>query len=156
MSKVGKKGRSYKPITRDDLGKLLKIAKKDRLAFFRKFPRWKVFYAKRVLCIALCQGAAQHYVDGTIGINDFDVYTFYRRSPRKKWYAKRIKSYDFGDDKFGRSVDEPDFVGRRVDCLSRAIDNTEADDPSASMEKYLLEKKTKTAKLLAKKACGLT
>jgi hypothetical protein len=95
-----------------------------------------------------CQGAARHFIDGTTGINDFDVYTFYRANPRKRWYAKRIKAYDFGHPRFGKSLDRPQFVGRRVDCLARAIEGDE-DNPIVAVQNYLAQGKTLTARLLA-------
>ena len=79
--------------------------------------------------MALCQGAALHYLDSSTGINDFDVYTFYRQHPHKHWRARRIKSYDFGRAKFGQSLDKPDFVGMRVDCLGRSIAADIGEDP---------------------------
>jgi hypothetical protein len=30
-----------------------------------------------LVCVALCQGAALHFVDGENGVKDFDVWTFY-------------------------------------------------------------------------------
>ncbi|MGA7195396.1 MAG: hypothetical protein WBW94_17390 [Anaerolineales bacterium] len=155
MSSVGSKGRSYRKITRRDLIKLAKIAYKDKQDFFNQNPKWAKLFANRVICIALCQGAANHYIDSTTGINDFDVYIFYKKHPQKHWYAKRIKSYDFGDSKFGQSVDKPNFVGRRVDCLGRDIDFSEGEDEVTTLRRYLKEGKTKTAKLLAAKAVVL-
>jgi hypothetical protein len=38
-------------------------------------------YDKRVIAVALCQGAALHYVDGKTGVKDFDVFTFYAAHP---------------------------------------------------------------------------
>jgi hypothetical protein len=139
----------------EDLERLAKIARQDRETFFQSSPGWAESYAERALCVALCQGAALHYLDGTTGINDFDVYTFYRSHPQKRWYAKRIKSYDFGDAKFGQSVDRPDFVGRRVDCLGRAIDVQEGEDVITALRRYLQSGKTETARLLATKAIVL-
>ncbi|HRJ59525.1 MAG TPA: hypothetical protein PLV64_24810 [Anaerolineales bacterium] len=155
MSRVGPEGRSYLPIEMADLYRLLEIAKQDREAFFYTHPEWRKYYSQRVIGVALCQGAAKHYVDGSTGINDFDVYTFYRKHPQRNWYAKRIKSYDFGDKKFGKSVDKPDFIGRRVDCLSRSIEVKKEEDIQTALRRYLTEGKTETAKLLAAKAVVL-
>ncbi len=155
MSKVGRQGRSYLPIEISDLHKLLEIAHRDQESFFKTHPQWKKLYGGRVIGVALCQGAAKHYLDSVTGINDFDVYTFYKKHPQKNWYAKRIKSYDFGDPKFGKSVDKPNFVGRRVDCLSRSIEVKRNEDISTALQRYLTEGKTKTAKLLSAKAVVL-
>src|SRR5258707_15336273 len=95
--------RSYAAIERVDLVRLAELAKRDRETFFAKRPDWAQFYADRVLGTALCQGAAWHYIRSDVGINDFDVYTFYSANPLRRWYAKRIQSVDFGDPKFGRS-----------------------------------------------------
>jgi len=155
MSKVGSEGRSYQSIELGDLHRLLEIAHHDRESFFMKYPGWRKFYGKRVLCVTLCQGAAKHYLDGVTGINDFDIYIFYKKHPQKYWYAKRIKSYDFGNDKFGKSVDKPNFVGRRVDCLSRSIEIKKDEDIQTALRRYLIEGKTETARLLSAKAVVL-
>jgi hypothetical protein len=155
MSKVGAEGRSHQPIQVEDLVILAQIAHQDREGFFQSHPAWAQAYGQRALCIALCQGAGKHYIDSTTGINDFDIYTFYKRHPQKRWYAKRIKSYDFGHRKFGQSVDRPDFIGRRVDCLGREIDVHDDEDAITALRRYLQESKTKTAKMLAEKAVVL-
>jgi hypothetical protein len=59
---------------------LAAIARDDQDARFNRRPRWRP-YADRVLCVALCQGAALHYVDGRNGVKDFDVYMFYAAHP---------------------------------------------------------------------------
>lgn len=152
MSKVGFEGRSYKPIAVEDLERLTQIARQDREHFFKDFPAWSAMYAQRVLCVALCQGAALHYIDGTTGINDFDVYTFYKTHPQKRWCARRIKSHDLGTPKFGQSIDRPDFVGRRVDCLGRDLEVKEGENAITILRRYIQEGKTVTAQLLAAKA----
>ena len=68
--------RSYERIRPEDLRRLAAIARDDQDARFNRRPRWRP-YADRVLCVALCQGAALHYVDGRNGVKDFDVYMFY-------------------------------------------------------------------------------
>jgi len=155
MSEAGSEGRSYLPIDLDDLKRLAEIARQDREAFFRKHPDWARLYQGRVLCVALCQGAAQHYVDGRVGINDFDVWTFYKTNPERPWPPRRRKSYDFGDARFGQSVGRPNFVGRRVDCLGRDILVLESDDAVSALRRYLQHGRTKTARLLAQKAVVL-
>src|SRR3954470_21519836 len=105
-----------------DLQRLFELAKQDREEFFARKPEWARYYADRILGTALCQGAAWHYVRGDIGINDFDVYTFYAANPERTWYAKRIARLDFGSPKFGLSeVSGRGYVGRRVDLLGRAL-----------------------------------
>jgi hypothetical protein len=155
MSRVGPEGRSYAKLGKEDLRRLAALALADRNEFFSRHPDWARFYRGRVLCTALCQGAAQHYVRGDVGINDFDVYTFYATHPKRAWYAKRRGVLDFGDSKFGRSIDKPKFVGRRVDLLGRGIPATPRENPKRALLRYLQTSHTKTARLLAEKAVVL-
>jgi hypothetical protein len=155
MSNVGSAGRSFRVIEIADLRRLALIAQKDQNDFFENHPEWAELYSGRKICITLCQGAALHYIDGSTGINDFDVYTFYRKHPAKGLYSKRLKSYDLGDEKFGQSRDRPDFIGRRVDCLARSIDALEGADGGLSIQRYLAGGKTETARFLAGKAVVL-
>ncbi|MBM3300208.1 MAG: hypothetical protein FJY85_09660, partial [Deltaproteobacteria bacterium] len=112
-------------------------------------------YRERVICVALCQGAAQHYVDWVTGIKDFDVWTFYRTNPEKEWCYRRLKSIDYGESKFGKSLDRPGFVGRRVDLLGRSIAASRDDHPGTALQRYLRECKTDSARQLARKAVVL-
>jgi hypothetical protein len=82
------------PIEHGDLQRLAEIARNDLNELFKRRPKRAEAYRDRAPCIALCQGAANHFLNGKTGINDFDVYTFYRQNPQKPWYAKRIKDYD--------------------------------------------------------------
>jgi hypothetical protein len=91
MNQAGLESRSYLPIDKDDLVRLLEISQRDIQTYFEKNSRWAELYSNRIICVSLCQGAAMHYIDGKTGINDFDVYTFFKKHPDKAWYAKRIK-----------------------------------------------------------------
>jgi len=155
MSELGPEHRSYLPITRDDLVRLAAIAAAYRAAYFARYPDWAVLYAGRILCTALCQGAALHYRSGEAGIQDFDVYTFYAEHPARRWYARRSAVYDFDDPKFGQSANRPHFVGRRVDVWGRAIPAEPGDDPVPALRAYLAEGATATARRLAQKAVVL-
>jgi hypothetical protein len=127
MSKLGPKHRSYLPIS----------------------------YADRILCTALCQGAALHYLNGEAVVQDFDVYTFYAQHPARRWYARRRAVYDFGAPKFGQSADRLHFVGRRVNVWGRAIPAEPGDNPVAAVRAYLAVGATETARRLAQKAVVL-
>jgi len=152
MSNAGREERSFRTISDADLRRLAKIAADDRKDFFKRHQGWAALYRNRVLCTALCQGAALHYVNGHIGINDFDVYTFYSESPRRRWYAKALRSRDFGSSKFGQTKDRPNFVGRRVDLMGRSLAAKTSDDPVVALRRYLQESRTRSAQLLAEKA----
>lgn len=67
-------------------------------------------------------------------------------------YAKRIKSYDFNNSKFDQSVDEPNFIGRRVDCLIREIEIRKNENIIVALRRYLKNGNTKTSKCLSKKS----
>lgn len=147
--------RSYKKIALEDLKRLAEIARWDREDLFRRIPRWGRLYADRVLCVALCQGAALHYVAGQTGMKDFDVWTFYRAHPAAPFPAQRLQTADFGDPKFGQSPDKPEFVGRRVDLIGRSIRCRASDDPLESLQAYLSSGRTQSARCLAEKAIVL-
>jgi hypothetical protein len=155
MSDVGSEFRSFLPIEHSDLLRLAEIARKDREQYFKEYPEWEEAYRDRVLCIALCQGAAKHFIDGKTGIHDFDVYTFYRQNPKKRWFAQRKKHQDFSDAKFGTSRNQPEFIGRRVDCLGRGITVKEGESATDALRRWLVEQPTDTAKFLAQKAVVL-
>ena len=121
--------------------------------FFAKNHGWAELYGDRALGIALCQGAALHHVNPNIGINDFDVYTFYAAHPGRRWYAKRIQSVDFGDSKFGRSeVTKLGFTGRRVDLMGRTLGVPVGTQFGPALRAYLTSGLTRTARELAGKA----
>src|SRR5437763_10002021 len=147
--------RSLKPITLDDLRRLGEIAQADREDFFARRPRYRPL-REYVLAVALCQGAGLHYVNGTNGIKDLDVWTFYAQHPTVVYPARRpITPRDFGNPKFGRTDDSPPFAGRRVDCLGRSLAVPRGADPVAALQNYLSNATTDTASALATKGVVL-
>jgi len=118
---------------------------------FRRRPETGRRYAGGPIAVALCQGAAQHYLDRATGIKDFDVWSFYEEHDKPFPY-RRVAHVDFGDPRFGRSPDRPDFAGRRVDLIGRSIRADNVSDPVAVLRSYLESRKTKSARLLAQKA----
>jgi hypothetical protein len=80
-----------------------------------------------------------------MGINDLDVYTFFAAHPDRSWYAKRIKTVDYGDPKFGRSeISSVEFVGRRVDLMARALNVPPGTDVTEALITYLDAPRTGT------------
>jgi hypothetical protein len=65
-------------------------------------------YRDRLVALVLCQGAAAHFVDGTTGINDLDVWAFFSDGPEKPFPWRVIWRADFGPSRLGR---HPDDVG---------------------------------------------
>jgi hypothetical protein len=147
--------RSYESIELDDLGLLASIAREDRQARFARRPRWRP-YAGRVLCVALCQGAALHFINGRNGVKDFDVYTFYAEDAAGPFPPRWRTAVDFGPSKFGRYPGDPEsFAGRRVDLIGRSLDVLPGVDPVEALRSYLTNARTETARCLARKAVVL-
>ena len=145
-------GRSYERILPADLLRLAEIARRDRESFFLRNPRYAPL-RDRVVAVALCQGAGLHFVNGRNGIKDIDVWTFYGAMPGLEYPPRRpVASYDFGDPKFGKTHDSPQFIGRRVDCLGRSFNVESAKNPVMALRNYLMRPRTRSASELAAKA----
>lgn len=146
--------RSLEEITRADLEKLASFSRRHREEWFRhEKPTMK--FEHRFLCSALCQGAGLHYIDGTNGVKDFDIYEFYADLPDVTIPYRAHWCYDFGPSKFGRQKNpklHPEYEGRRVDLFVRALPVDLDADPVSAVQDYLRTSKTKTARLLAQKA----
>jgi hypothetical protein len=147
--------RSLERLAERDLARLAELAARDRVDRFRRKPRWSI-YADRVICVALCQGAALHYVDGSNGIKDLDVWTFYAEHDVGPFPARWRTTADFGPSRFGRWSGDPEaFVGRRVDLIGRSLSEPVCADPARAMVKYLRAGRTASARALAAKAVVL-
>ncbi len=106
--------------------------------------------------MALCQGAALHFVDGENGVKDFDVWTFYAARPDHPAYPwRRRRAVDFGDVAFGPLPHGQGFAGRYVDLLGRSIEVGAQTDPATALQRYLSEGRTASARALAEKAAVL-
>ncbi len=143
--------RSRKKITKTDLQKLLKLAQGDIANFFERNPGYRKLYKGKQVLIALCQGAALHYVDGRNGIKDFDVWFFYPRFSKQLPYRRR-GTVDFGTSKFGSDPTYTKFTGRRIDVLMRSDSAFNCKKPVTSIIEYLSSGKSATSKHLARKA----
>lgn len=150
-----KSARSFTRIEASDLERLAFLAKEDRDEFFSRHVYWQCRYADRVLSIALCQGAADHYVNGKNGVKDFDVWTFYAKHPDAAFPWRRRTTKDYGLSQFGSSPDDVGFVGRRVDLLARSLPFSVDADPVECVRTYLSEARTRTAWELSRKAVVL-
>jgi hypothetical protein len=134
----GSMSKSPCPIERIDLDRLAEIAAADRADLFIRNPKLGKLYQDRVPCVALCQGAVLHFVDGKNGVTDFDVWTFCRAYPSRPYPPRRNVARDFGDPKFGTSPDRPDFIGRCVYGLGRSIPCTWGQDPLEAVRDWLM------------------
>jgi hypothetical protein len=131
------------------------IAGADRERFFVRNPRWARLYRERVIAVALCQGAALHYVDGRNGVRDFDVWTFYEQHPEAQFPFRRHQVQDFGPSKFGRHPEATSLRGRAVDLFGRSIPASTSGDVIAAVRAYLNGRSTESARRLALKAVVL-
>lgn len=148
--------RSYEKITKSDLKKILRFSHEDREEFFIRNPRWRKLYGNRIICIALCQGAALHYLDGKNGVKDFDVWTFYAEHPEAPFPYRRMGHKDFGISKFGcHPFDAAKFKGRCVDLIGRSLNIPKGTDPMKALKSYLGNPATESARELSKKAVVL-
>lgn len=95
MSDVPRELRSYEPITKEDLEQLAALAFRDHERFFAQNPQW-AFMKDRLLGVILTQGAAEHFVDGRWGINDFDMYLIYEEWPGRPFRIRRRREIDCG------------------------------------------------------------
>ena len=144
--------RSKQKITKRDLRKLLMLARADIDGFFDRKRVYKKPYHGKEKLVALCQGAASHYIDGKNGVKDFDVWFFYPQKGDVILPYRRTGVVDFGESKFGKNPNKPRFDGRNVDVLMRSTKYFNRGNPKVCIEVYLSNCKTKTAKLLARKA----
>jgi hypothetical protein len=137
-------GRSYKKITKNDLRKLAGIARKDREDLFHRNPELGKIYRDRIICVALCQGAALHYLDGKTGIKDFDVWTFFKAHPQKAFPYRRNVQQDFGDPKFGKTPGATQFTGKCVDLIGRSIPWIKGQTPINALQNWLIHSNNKS------------
>jgi hypothetical protein len=125
--------RSFARIGKDDLLHLAALAADVEAGLFARTPEGAGRYAGRLLCRALCQGAALHYIDGKNGVKDFDVWSFYAARDDAEFPVRWRKPADLGPSKFGRYPgDPPRYTGRRVDCLGRSLPVQPGADPVAA------------------------
>jgi hypothetical protein len=147
--------RSYVQITDADLSRLSELAALDRAGRFARRPRWLV-YADRVIAVALCQGAALHYVDGETGVKDFDVLTVFAQHPEGPFPYRWMTNDDFGPSRFGRRDGEPEsYRGRRIDFIGRSLPEGVDADPIEALLRYVSDGRTETARCLREKAVVL-
>ncbi len=159
---TSQRGRSYERIKPADLRHLGQIAAEDRDYFYRRHPA----YRDRVVCVALFQGAAKHFVDMQSGarrpngVKDFDVWSFFApfpapaslpRSPSGIWTSV--------PSRFGAEPAQPvkfsHVKGRRVDVFLRDLPVGLDTDPVEALRKYLEGAGTDSARALAAKAAVL-
>lgn len=94
-------------------------------------------YRNRMLLLALAQGSALHYLDGTNGIKDFDVWAFFEAGAPKPFPHRKRWRTDFGPSRFGRHPDDIGYGGRRLDLMGRSIDIADGESPQDAVRRWL-------------------
>lgn len=135
--------RRFDRITPHVLDRLSEIAAADREDRFERKPRWEP-YRDRVLCVALCQGAA--HVNGSNGVKDLDVWTFFAEAETGPFPARWPLE---------RRFDLEPFTGHYVDLIGRSLPEEVGADPVLVIQRYLSRPATRTARALAQKAVVL-
>lgn len=120
--------------------------------FFDRKPKYKRNYLGKEKLVALCQGAALHYIDGKNGVKDFDVWFFYPQKGVVILPYRRTGLVDFGKSKFGKHPNLPCFEGRGIDVLMRSTKYFNRGSPETCIADYLSSRKSPTAKYLSQKA----
>lgn len=145
------------PIEEVDLVRLGQLAEQVERSLFHRRPHGAGRYKGRLICRALCQGSALHYVNGTNGVKDFDVWSFYAALGSGPAFPYRwVGKTDFGPSRFGRYPGDPvSYVGRRIDVLGRSLPIDPGTNPSLVLPTYLSRGATGTARALAEKAVVL-
>jgi hypothetical protein len=77
-------------------GSLAALATDAEAELFRRNPQGSGRDAGRLLGRAPCQGAALHYVNGSNGVKDFDVWSFYAQYDDRPFAARWRGTRDFG------------------------------------------------------------
>ncbi len=136
--------RSNGPLTDAHLARLSKLADEDHLYFTR--PSGRPEYRDRRVAVVLAQGGALHLLDGTTGMKDLDVWTFYAALPGVDFrFGQRKRHLDFGSSEHGRNLYPPDFThrqlkrwlrfgGRKVDFMVRNLPVPPNAPPEAAVD----------------------
>lgn len=146
---------SLETISRNDLRRLARIALEEREDFFARHPEWSILYRKRVLASALCGDAALHFLNGSSGFGEFQVWTFYAEQTEAAYPPHQVSHRDFGPSRFGRAPDQQAYHGRRVELTGRSLHCRPDDSPVETLQLYLRRGETPSARDLRQKALVL-
>ena len=139
--------RTYDLLTIDDFRVLKELAIKEHEAFFRRNKHLREAYGNNLVAICLCQGAASHYLNPTVGVKDIDIWLFYKDCPGVNFPAR------------SRKRDDNAYMGKPIDWLRRAIpaEMVEASDNEAglAMRAYIEKRNINKWQLLKKAIIGL-
>jgi hypothetical protein len=144
--------RSREKINKADLSRLADLSKQCIDEMLGRTKTGSYYSANTALMACLCQGAAQHYVHGDRGVQDWDVVFFFRANPRWKFPPRWRGVKDFGPSRFGKNPDDgPTYSGRRIDVLGRDIPVAKGSTPVQAVIAYLRDGRTTSARLWAER-----
>lgn len=128
--------RSYELLTPSDLERIASVAMRVLAGIFERAPIAGL-YRDRMLLLAFAQGGALHYLDGTNGIKDLDVWAFFEAGAAKPFPHRRRWCADFGPSRFGRHPADAGYGGRRLDLMGRSIDLADGESPQNAVRRWL-------------------
>ncbi|ASY69350.1 hypothetical protein N181_09895 [Sinorhizobium fredii USDA 205] len=128
--------RSYEPLALADLRMIASAAMQSLNAVFDR-ARVAGLYRNRLLLLALAQGSALHYLNGTNGIKDFDVWAYFEAGPAKPFPHRKRWCSDLGPTRFGRHPDDLGYSGRRLDVMGRSIEVVSGESAEDAVRRWL-------------------
>ena len=145
--------RTYEKLTIEDLKEIEQYAKEELKRFLNEVgnPKGKYrVYENKLIAICLCQGAAQHFVDGKTGIKDIDVWFFFKED-------KNVKIPDIKNMRYSVHKKFTNIGDKSIDFLKKAIkqdiiNKSESVKPEDILKSYLQNGNTSTSKYLASKS----
>lgn len=146
--------RSYDRLSEADLQYLTRLAIDKLDEIFERAPVAGL-YRDRLIVLTLCQGAAQHYIDGQHGIKDLDVWAFFRAGPPKPFPFRPVWNGDFGPSHLGRNPSDVGYAGRRIDVMGRSIPVRADEAPDEAVRRWLANYSTSAGHLVKHPVIGL-
>lgn len=122
---------------------------------FGRSPRLAV-YRDRPLLIALCQGGAFRFLNGTDGVKDMGVCAFHAQYPAVRLHPLRHTVAYFGESEFGfrpagAEAGGSSLTGRAVDLPVRGLSVEPDTDLIVAVRDWLPTSKKGTPRLLKRK-----
>jgi hypothetical protein len=140
----------YSPetIEKEDLQKFSQIAWE-----VLRYTQYGRGFSKHVICIALCQGGANHYAvthgDASryldpekAGLKDIDIWFFFNKPG---FHPLWRRTCDLGSSKFGKNPEDSGYIGRRMDFFGRSIAFQLGDDLRSALLRWLQNGKPKSS-----------
>ena len=139
---------SFERIRKTDLRRLARIANEEREDLFARRPDLRLLYERRLLFTTLMGQGALHFLNGTSGIEQFELCLFFAAHAEAAFPHHWLSYRDFGKSKFGRMEAETNYAGRRICIIGRSIKKQPREDAVAALQRYLRAGRTPTARWL--------